>query len=52
MVFWILKIIIIIIKTIERDEDKIKTGHTCSDVKATSLGTDDMPFSLTSGNIL
>lgn len=25
---------------------------TCSDVKATSLGTDDMPFSFTSGNIL
>lgn len=25
---------------------------TCSDVKATSLGTDDIPFSLTSGNIL
>lgn len=27
-------------------------GLTCSDVKATSLGTDDMPFSFTSGNIL
>lgn len=25
---------------------------TCSDVKATSLGTDDIPFSFTSGNIL
>lgn len=25
---------------------------TCSEVKATSLGTDDIPFSFTSGNIL
>lgn len=38
---------------------KIKTHQvndrlmpTCSDVKATSLGTDDIPFSFTSGNIL
>lgn len=31
----------------------IKTqAPTCSDVKATSLGTDDIPFSFTSGNIL
>lgn len=32
--------------------DRKHSGLTCSDVKATSLGTDDMPFSFTSGNIL
>lgn len=30
---------------------KVQT-HTCSDVKAMSLGTAAIPFSLTSGNIL
>lgn len=34
------------------DTPRIKHRPTCSDVKATSLGTDDIPFSLTSGNIL
>lgn len=29
-----------------------QTILTCSDVKAASLGTDDIPFSFTSGNIL
>lgn len=30
----------------------MRTTLTCSDVKAASLGTDDIPFSFTSGNIL
>lgn len=33
------------------DRKKTET-HTCSDVKATSLGIAAIPFSLTSGNIL
>lgn len=37
---------------LKRNENSAQTRLTCSEVKAASLGTEDIPFSFTSGNIL
>lgn len=37
---------------LKTNENSARTRLTCSEVKAASLGTEDIPFSFTSGNIL